>query len=310
MDAKKLIEDVLKDLGNNKTLLDVSSKVQIIIRLLGDEKLKTWYNCEFVKGYNNEELPDYRKTMAVEIKATYLVPQGFGMLHVSNQSIPISNLGFEKYKEIMSIYIKDTISSIINYSNHPENISMSLSPYEKMQVQEVLGEVQIESVHKVIPASAFQTIIDNVQSKIIDMFMDLDQNIFNGEIELSSNIVQQQIQQLVNNNIYGSIVNTGNGSINTNSVSSIIGNSNSISINVKNELKQIIDEIENQLKSLKNYECKEIIDEIKEEISSESPKQKFLRRCFHALKSIASDIPTNIVANQISVLIGQALAML
>ena len=33
MDAKKLIEDVLFDLGNNKSLTDVSSKMQIIVNL-------------------------------------------------------------------------------------------------------------------------------------------------------------------------------------------------------------------------------------------------------------------------------------
>lgn len=40
MDTKKLIEEVLLDLGNNKSLTDVSCKIQIIVRLLGDEKLK------------------------------------------------------------------------------------------------------------------------------------------------------------------------------------------------------------------------------------------------------------------------------
>ena len=51
MDVKKLIEEVLIDLGNNKSLTDVSSKIQIIVRLLGDDKLRKWYNCEFVTGY-------------------------------------------------------------------------------------------------------------------------------------------------------------------------------------------------------------------------------------------------------------------
>lgn len=59
MDTKKLIEEVLLDLGNNKSLTDVSSKIQIIIRLLGEEKLKSWYTCEFVTGYKDQELPDY-----------------------------------------------------------------------------------------------------------------------------------------------------------------------------------------------------------------------------------------------------------
>lgn len=71
MDTKKLIEEVLLDLGNNKSLTDVSSKIQIIVRLLGDEKLKSWYTYEFVTGYKDQELPDYRISRAVEIKAIY-----------------------------------------------------------------------------------------------------------------------------------------------------------------------------------------------------------------------------------------------
>ena len=174
MNTKKLIEEVLLDLGNNKSLTDVSSKIQIIVRLLGDEKLKSWYTCEFVTGYKNQELPDYRISQAADIQANYLVPHGFGAISFKGQTVPVMNLGIEKYKEIMSVRINDTISAIIGYSMHPEDISMSLTPYELAQVQKVLGEAHIQSVHKVLSPSTFQTIIDNVQGRIIDMFMDLN----------------------------------------------------------------------------------------------------------------------------------------
>ena len=42
---------------------------------------------------------------------------------------------------------------------------MSLSPYEQMLVQKVLGEAHIQNVHKVLSPSTFQTIIDNVQGR-------------------------------------------------------------------------------------------------------------------------------------------------
>lgn len=99
----------------------------------------------------------------------------------------------------MTISFNDTISAIVNYSKHPDDVAMSLTPYEKVLVQKVSGNAQIQTVHKVIPPSAFQTIIDSVQSKIIDMFMDLAQNVFNGEIDLSSNKAQREIKQVVNN---------------------------------------------------------------------------------------------------------------
>ena len=110
MDVKKLVEEVLLDLGNNKTLTEVSSKIQIIVRLLGDNDLKKWYDCEFVRGYKDELLPEYRQTMAADIKATYFVPQGFGVMHISGQSVPVANLGMDEYKEIMTISFCDTIT--------------------------------------------------------------------------------------------------------------------------------------------------------------------------------------------------------
>lgn len=109
MDVKKLIEEVLEALGDNKTLTDVASKIQIIVRLLGDKKLRSWYNCEFVTGYQDEELPEYRITRAADIKATYLVPQGFSILNMPDQSIPIFNLGKDKYEEVMTIKLKENV---------------------------------------------------------------------------------------------------------------------------------------------------------------------------------------------------------
>ena len=116
MNAKKLIEEVLLDLGNNKSLKDVSTKIQIIVRLLSDDKLKEWYNNEFISGYKGKEYPDYRITQAADIKADYFIPQGLGVWQIKGQSVPVSNLGAEKYKKIMTITFDDTIQAIINLS--------------------------------------------------------------------------------------------------------------------------------------------------------------------------------------------------
>ncbi len=215
MDVKKLIEEVLLDLGNNKTLTDVSSKIQIIVRLLGDDELKSWYNCEFVKGYQDEQLPDYRVTTAAEIKADYFVPHGFGLLTISGQSVPVANLGIDEYNKIMTLSFKDPISSIVEYSKHPEDIAMSLNPYELTLVQSILGNAQIQRVHKVISPSIFQTIIDSVQSRIIDLFIDLDEKVFNGQLDVKSSSAKEEIRQVINNNFTAGIIQTGSGSIQT-----------------------------------------------------------------------------------------------
>ena len=285
MDTKKLIEEVLLDLGNNKSLTDVSSKIQIIVRLLGDEKLKSWYTCEFVTGYKDQELPDYRISRAVEIKADYIVPQGFSAWRLSGQSVPVANLGLEKYKEIMTVRFSDTISAIIEYSKHPEDVAMSLSPYEQALVQKVLGEAHIQNVHKVLSPSTFQTIIDNVQGRIIDMFMDLNERVFNGELDLKSNSAKEEIHQVITNNITAGIVQTGSGTIEANNATIAAKIEQSPSADVIAKLNSLADEIEQVAKDT-NEEfddvARELVD-IRAELSKPQPNSSFLKKSFKAL---------------------------
>ncbi len=285
MDVKKLIEEVLEALGNNKTLTEVASKIQIIVRLLGDEKLRSWYNCEFVTGYQNEELPEYRITRAVDVKATYLIPQGFSILNMPDQSIPIFNLGKDKYEEVMTIKLKENVSSIIEYSRHPEKLAMSLSPYEMSLVQKVIGEAHIRSAHKIIPPSVFQHIIDNVQNRIIDLFMDLNEKVFNGELDVTSNQGKKEITQVVNNYINAGVVNTGSGSIDASYSANTVNINSSMNEDVKEKLNSIANEIE-KIASDHDDWLKDISQElldIHSELNSATPDSKVLAKSFKAL---------------------------
>lgn len=283
MDVKKLIEEVLMDLGNNKTLADVSTKIQIIVRLLGDDKLKKWYECEFITGYKGKDFPEYRISKAADIKASYIRPQGFGAWKVSGQSVPVVNLGAEKYKEIMTVRCGDTISAIIEYSKHPSDIAMSLSPYELILVQRVLGEAQIQSVHKELSPSTFKSIIDNVQGKIIDMFMDLDEKIFNGELDFRSGDAKKEIKHVVNNYITAGIVQTGDGRIDASN--SNIGANIGVSEDTKEQLKTILDEIERLSKATDDEfnDVAQEISDIRSELASKISRSAILKKSFKAL---------------------------
>lgn len=286
MDVKKLIEEVLMALGDNKSLNEVSSKIQIIVRLLGDDKLRSWYNCEFVKGYyNDENIPDYRVSRAADIKADYFTHQGLGLLSIPNQSVPVHSLGKEKYDSIMSIEIKDTISSIIEYSKHPNQMAMSLSPYEKSLVQKILGYAQIQSVHKIVPPSVFQTIIDNVQNRIIDMFMDLNDKVFNGELDITSSQGKKEMQQVINNYITAGVVQTGSGTIDASNSTNASRVEQPLSAETISKLTLLANEVE---KFAKDYDgeldniAQEIM-EIRAELSKLQPSSSLLKKSFKAL---------------------------
>lgn len=310
MDVKKLIEDVLIDLADNKTLVDISSKLQIIVRLLGDESLKTWYTCEFITGYNDIKLlPDYRISRVADIKATYIVPQGLGLMHISGQSVPMGNLGVDRYKEIMTVRFTDTIASIIDYSKNPKDIAMSLTPYELSLVQEVLMEAHIQSVKKVLSPSAFQTIIDNVKGRIIDMFMDLNEKFFDGSLDLKTKSTKDVIHQVVTNYITAGVVQTGDGTINASNITNVIGDNNTISTSTIDDLKGILQTM-NSLMVGRSAEFDEVSEELSCELSKPSPVKKILKRGFQALKGLACNISTEVLASKLMPLLDQALSLL
>lgn len=290
MDPKKLIEEVLIDLANNKSLTDVSTKIQIIVRLLGNDELKQWFEREFITGYtDSKDLPDYRISQAVDIKANYLVPQGFGVWQIKGQSVPVANLGIEKYKDIMKIRFEDTISAIIEFSKHPQDIAVTLNPYEKTLVQKVLGDAQIQSVHKVLSPATFQTIIDNVQSKIIDLFLELDEKVFNGQIDLTSKPVKEEIHQVITNNFTAGIIQTGAGTIEA-SNSTIAAKVDNLSDEVISKLSSLTDEIDRIVKEddeEHNEIAQEVVD-IRAELSAMKPQKNLLKKSFKAIAWTAS----------------------
>ena len=268
----------------------MSTKIQIIVRLLGNDELKQWFEREFITGYTeSKDLPDYRISQAVDIKANYLVPQGFGVWQIKGQSVPVANLGIEKYKDIMKIRFEDTISAIIEFSKHPQDIAVTLNPYEKTLVQKVLGDAQIQSVHKVLSPATFQTIIDNVQSKIIDLFLELDEKVFNGQIDLTSKPVKEEIHQVITNNFTAGIIQTGAGTIEA-SNSTIAAKVDNLSDEVISKLSSLTDEIDRIVKDEDeehNEIAQEIVD-IRAELSELKPKKNLLKKSFKAIAWTAS----------------------
>ena len=285
MDVKTLIEEVLADIGNNKTLTEVSSKIQIIVRLLGDDKFRACYHSEFVAGYKGEDFPDYRISQAADIKADYLMPQGAGVWQIKGQSVPVANLGFEKYKEIMAIRLGDSIPAIIEYSRHPDNMIMSLTPYEPSLVQDVLVGAQIQRVYKVLSPSTFQTIIDNVQGRIIDTFMDLNESILNGQLDIHSSEVKKEISQVINNNFTAGVIQTGPGTIGISHSSISTQFEGKIDEELRGSLNSLLNKIEEVAKTSDdefNGIAQEIVD-IRSELQYHSPNTKSLITSFKAL---------------------------
>ena len=185
----------------------------------------------------------------------------------------------------MTVRLTETVAAIIDYSKHPEDIAMSLSPYELILVQKVLGEAHIQSAHKVLSPSTFQTIIDAVKGRIIDLFMDLNERVFNGELDIKSNSAKEEIHQVINNNIIAGIVQKGTGTIEANNSNIATTIEQPISTETISKLNSLTEEIERLAKDTdEEFDdiAREIVD-IRGELSKSQPDKNLLRKSFKAL---------------------------
>lgn len=296
MDVKKLIADVIIDLANNCTLESVSSKVQVISRLLENDRFKNWVDCEFVYGYKSDkDVPEYRIMYIAGVRASYVAPAGFGsIVKCTNRQIPIENLGVERYKKIAKIYVWDTVSIIQNAIKPDEDIHLAVGPHESADIQEVLGHCQIMSMYKVVSGQQYQRIIDKTKAMLIDFFLELNETVLDNEIDFNVMTKKNDIERIVNNTIYAGVVNTGEGSVAISDSTVIGGKDNQISISsdVRQQLNSIVGQIETLAQEIDDdrTDIADAIIEIKKELEAKSINAKPLRLAFYAIKGAISGL--------------------
>lgn len=290
MDIKQLIEETITDLINNKCLESVFGKVQVIAKLLKNDTLSRWVDCELINGYGEDDaLPEYRKVHIAGIKADYFAPHGFGALHVTGQTVPIENLGRECYERIAITTLREPITSLQQVYKPDCDVHYSLTPFEKSKVQEVLGNSQIIQVYKVISNQDILKIINKAKSKLIDVFMEFNDTIYNGDLNIPSSSNADRIQKIV---INAGLVQTGDGTINVHE-SNVLGGKNQ-DISISSDSKAQIADILNRIEQLSNEidedrtDIAEAILTIREELSKPTPQSKVLKMGFSFIKKIAS----------------------
>lgn len=296
MNIKKLIEDVITDLANNCTLDSVSSKVQVISRLLKNDKFRNWVDCEFVYGYKYEQdIPEYRTLYIIEVVADYVQPAGLGnMIKYTNKRVPIENLGADKYKEIAKLKIPNTISIIQQAIRPDQDIRIAVAPYETADIQRTLGYCQILSMHKIVSSQQYQNIIDKTKAVLIDFFIELNETVLDNEIDFNVMTKRNDIERVVNNTIYAGVVNTGDGSVAI-SDSTVVGgkdNQVTISADVKQQLNNIVRQIEALVQDVDDdrTDIADAIIAIKEELKADIVRTKPLKLAFNAIRGVISGL--------------------
>lgn len=310
MDVKKLIESAIYQLANNEPLSELVPKLQVISKLLKNEKFKSWVESEFIYGYSEEsDVPDYRKISMSNVKASFLLHQGFGrMMQYTNFDVPILNLGIERYNEFANFPVRQTVFSIDRILNENEgNIHLSLTQYEKLLVQkEILKDCEISNITKVISREYFLNIISKAKAKLLDIFLDLNETVFDNEINFNLMEKKEEISKVVNHTINTGVYISENSTANI-SGSNVLGGTKN-NVNFSSDFKKDVLELTEKIEELsKDVEIDR--DDIAFEISKiklslekeESPK--IIKSAFNAIKGIASAV----AANEITELLNQNL---
>lgn len=262
--------------------------MQVISRLLKNDKFKKWVDCEFVYGYKFEdEIPNYRVLYIIGVQADYIAPAPVGMIKFTNQIVPIENLGADKYRKIAKISIPNTISIIQQAIQPNRNIHIAIEPYESSYIQEVLDGCLIMSMRKIISRQQYQNIIDTTKAKLIDIFLELNDSVLNEELDFNVMTKKTDIDRVVNNTIYASVVNTGNGHVEITGSNIIGGKDNQVDIS--SDIRQQLNEIVSKIEALAQEVDEDRINiagailAVKEELSCPNIKRPYLRLAVNAI---------------------------
>ncbi|WP_241331344.1 AbiTii domain-containing protein [Chryseobacterium arthrosphaerae] len=310
MNIKKLIESVIYQLANNEQVSSIVPKLQVISKLLKNEEFKSWIDNEFIYGYSEEsEIPDYRNISIPTIVASFLHHQGFGrILKYSNFEIPIINLGIENYREISNISVRQTVFAIDRIlTENKGDLHLSLTQYEKLLIQKkILQDCEISQIYKMISRECFLNIISKAKAKLLDMFLELNETVFENELNFNVMEKKEEISQIVNHTINTGVYIADNSTA-TISDSNVLGGTNnhvSFSPDFKKQILELTEKIEELSKDVEidRDDIAFEISKIKLEVEK-GGSPKLIKSAFNAIKGIASSV----AADQITEVLNQSL---
>ncbi|MFV0172285.1 hypothetical protein OBK12_11410 [Empedobacter falsenii] len=303
MDIKSLIEDIIVGMANNEPLANLVSKIQVVSKLLKNDEFKTWVDNEFIYGYNaKSDLPEYRNINVLAVKASFVQHLGLGrMMQYTNFEVPILNLGSDKYKEVMQIPFKETIVALDQMMLQQKgNIHYSLNGYEKYLIQQkILQDCEVSNIYKIISRYSITNIIDQAKAKLLDTFIELNDSVFNNELNFNLMEKKEDIAKIVHQTINTGVYISDNSSANIQDTNIIGGSNNNTQFNenFEKDVLNLTAKIEQLAKDLDEER-----DDIAFEISKiklalekkESPK--IIKSAFNAIKGIV----TNVVSTEIT----------
>lgn len=287
---KSLVDSVISDLTENKSIESILLKTQTISHYLKDEEFSTWIKHE-LNGYGDDEypLPDYRKINCI-VKVD--ISQPFGRM-VKNYPFPCEYIKDDKIRERMThMAVFESLSEIelmMKDDKHGNDLTIAVPQYIVQNYMEKYVEGYILVANQHINMNNIQAVISKFKSLLLTFFLELNDKM-NWELNFDVMATKQIIKQImVTNNINAAVVATEGSTISTGAVS--VENSHIGNVAYSNEQKEflsVLKDIEKLVKESGNQNLKDSVDIVKAETQKPKWNKKLMTMGLNAIKGIAN----------------------
>lgn len=287
---KSLVDSVISDLTENKSIESILLKTQTISHYLKDEEFSTWIKHE-LNGYGDDEypLPDYRKINCI-VKVD--ISQPFGCM-AKNYPFPCEYIKDDKIRERMThMAVFESLSEIelmMKNDKHGNDLTIAVPQYIVQNYMEKYVEGYILIANQHINMNNIQAVISKFKSLLLTFFLELNDKM-NWELNFDVMATKQIIKQImVTNNINAAVVATEGSTISTGAVS--VENSHIGNVAYSNEQKEflsVLKDIEKLVKESGNQDLKDSVDIVKAETQKPKWNKKLMTMGLNAIKGIAN----------------------
>lgn len=287
---KSLVDSVISDLTENKSIESILLKTQTISHYLKDEEFTTWIKHE-LNGYGDDEypLPDYRKINCI-VKVD--ISQPFGRM-AKNYPFPCEYIKDDKIRERMThMVVFESLSEIelmMKDDKHGNDLTMAVPQYivQNYMAQYVEGYILVANKH--INMNNIQAVISKFKSLLLTFFLEVNDKM-NWELNFDVMATKQIIKQImVTNNINAAVVATEGSTISTGAVS--VENSHIGNVAYSKEQKEflsVLKDIEKLVKESGNQDLKDSVDIVKTETQKPKWNKKLMTMGLNAIKGVAN----------------------
>lgn len=296
INIKGMIESVINDLSLNEPIQDYALKIKLIAYYVKNKKFSNWVKNELEGYIDINDLPSYR-LINTQIIANILIDNGVKSASIENHVMPLASLNnAELIKELSTIKLKESILGLEKMAMSNKGLGYTITEYERYHLNKIYEYSTILSAHKRLSSIDCENAIFAFKSTLLDLFVELNDTIFNDQLDFDIMSKKQEVEKIVSQTINTGIYISDNGIANVNSSQVVGGNNNKLVIPdyKKEELKEIIDQIDNLSRSINEYD--EITDEIikiKIELERITQNPKMIKSALNAIKGIAVGVGAN-----------------